>query len=285
MTVEIINIIKKELKNPSGFFFNNYDTLITKNTDVYQVMKDGSKKILLKFRKNVIYKDLQLMARKTFEKHSKKINRQRGKASGGGKLVNINGITYSSKPCRSSISGSFDNVPINMKKFFNTNTVCRLTAFTKNNPQAWESCIPFFERIGYLYSKLSLVHYEKQMKAISKINKMFRIGNTPFTTVTSNYNWRTACHTDNGDFSEGLGNLVVVGDDFEGCYLLFPEFKIAVDVRPGDFILMDVHEYHCNTPLKADDNRVRISFVCYLREKMMHCDKKKIIDGQVYYYK
>lgn len=128
MTVEIIHTIKKELKNPSGIFFNSYDILITKNTDVYQIMKDGSKKILLKFRKNVISKNLQAIARQTFEKHSKKINRQRGKASGGGKLVNINGITYSSKPCRSSISGSFDNVPINMKNLFNTNTVCRLTA-------------------------------------------------------------------------------------------------------------------------------------------------------------
>lgn len=283
MSVEIINLHKKELVSPSGLFFNEYDTLVTKDTDVYQIMKDGSKKVLLKFRKNVISKDLQLLARQTFEKHSKKINKQRGRASGG-KLVSINNVTYSSTPCRSSISGSFDNVPINMKKLFNTNTVCRLTAFTKNNPEAWKLCIPFFERIGYLYSELSPDHYSQQMKAISKINEMFRIGNTPFTTVTSNYNWRTACHLDKGDFSEGLGNLIVVGDDFEGCYLLFPEFKIAVDVRPGDFILMDVHEYHCNTPLIAN-NGVRISFVCYLREKMMYCDTKKIINDQIYYLK
>jgi hypothetical protein len=285
MTTLIIYAVKKPLKNPSGKFYDNYECLVTENADVFQIMEDGSKKILFKFRKNVISEELQKNARKIFEKHSKTINRQRGAASGGGKLINVNGITYSSKPCRSSISGSFDTVPMNLKKYFNTGTVCRLTAFTKNNIQAWKTSLPFFERIGYLYSKLSYDHYEKQMKAISKIKKMFRIGNTPFTTVTSNYNWRTACHIDKGDYSEGLGNLVVVGDNFKGCYLIFPEFRIAVDVRPGDFIIMDVHEYHCNTPLEADDNNVRISFVCYLREKMMHCNTKKIVDGQVYYHK
>ena len=113
-----------------------------------------------------------------------------------------------------------------------------------------------------------------------------QVGQTPFTTVTSNYNWRTSMHKDRGDFKGGLGNLTILGDDtYKGGHLGFPQFRVAVDVRPMDFVLMDVHQWHCNTPLKADKDNVRLSFVCYFREKMVDCNTKKIHKGQTVYYK
>jgi len=60
-----------------------------------------------------------------------------------------------------------------------------------------------------------------------------------------------------------------------------------VDVRTGDFLAMDVHEWHCNTEMflvnpqiqgnytqREIDNKWyfnRLSVVCYLREKMIRC--------------
>ena len=49
---------------------------------------------------------------------------------------------------------------------------------------------------------------------------------------------------------------------YEGC----------VDCRNGDFLAMDVHEWHCNTkiiPLSKD--YTRLSLVAYLRERMIKC--------------
>jgi hypothetical protein len=73
-----------------------------------------------------------------------------------------------------------------------------------------------------------------------------------------------------------------------------------VNLRTGDFVAMDVHEWHCNTELKenAEEKKFnssipeiyrndketgtqgidklysRVSFVCYLREKLADCNAK-----------
>ena len=91
---------------------------------------------------------------------------------------------------------------------------------------------------------------------------------------------------------EGFGNLVVIEDDknphsFKGCYLGFPQYGICVDVRQGDFLAMNVHEWHCNTEFIVSDDidtsKIkpkllknkwyfnRLSVVLYLRKKMLRC--------------
>jgi hypothetical protein len=79
----------------------------------------------------------------------------------------------------------------------------------------------------------------------------------------------------------GLGNLVVFGDSFSGGYLGFPQFKVLIKIEPGDFLLMDVHQWHCNTPIKGPG--FRLSFVMYIRGSMKECKKKKIVNETVYY--
>ena len=101
----------------------------------------------------------------------------------------------------------------------------------------------------------------------------FVIDNTAFSTVTINHNWRTALHCDSGDFEEGFGNLVVCEKGkYKGGYTGFPQFGVAFDVRHGDFLAMNVHEWHCNTALQGKKEKFsRMSVVCYLREKMIRC--------------
>ena len=120
----------------------------------------------------------------------------------------------------------------------------------------------------------------------------FAIDGTAFSTVTINYSWRTALHRDSGDFEKGFGNLIVLKDDandndYTGCYTGFPQYGVACNIRQGDFVAMDVHEWHCNTefyPLKEEVTGKwnkselkngwyynRLSVVCYLRENMLRC--------------
>ena len=68
--------------------------------------------------------------------------------------------------------------------------------------------------------------------------------------MTINHNWRTALHKDAGDLKEGFGNLVVLEEGkYKGGETGFPQYGVCVDVRQGDFLAMDVHEWHCNTKL------------------------------------
>ena len=77
----------------------------------------------------------------------------------------------------------------------------------------------------------------------------------PIETTNSN---TTNSNTTNSNHCKG----------YTGGYLGFPRWGICVDVRQGDFLAMDVHEYHSNTPIIGDG---RLSVVCYLRKKMINC--------------
>ena len=106
------------------------------------------------------------------------------------------------------------------------------------------------------------------------------LGNS--TTVTVNKTFRTAAHRDAGDYSAGLSNLLVLSNNgnYSGGYLVFPEVRIAVNVRPGDLLLVNNHEViHGNTPIVLNDDAAeRISLVCYLREKMLELGSKEYED-------
>ena len=112
---------------------------------------------------------------------------------------------------------------------------------------------------------------------------------------------------DAGDLREGFGNLSVIErGKYKGGFTIFPRYKAGINLRTGDFVAMDVHEWHCNTELteSAEDKKYnmslkdvyrndketgtqgieklfsRVSFVCYLREKLEGCKEK---DSLPYY--
>ena len=80
-------------------------------------------------------------------------------------------------------------------------------------------------------------------------------------------NFQTSIHKDKGDDKEGFGNLTVIEEGpYTGAETCFPQYGIGVDVRTGDILFMDVHEWHANLPMvKKDKDTIRLSIVCYLR--------------------
>jgi len=181
----------------------------------------------------------------------------------------------------SGIVGYYDNKSffgyknIGNPKSGKSPSLCRTTAYTSKYFNRFQDCLPIFKKIDNVYRKLVPNHYKKQLKAISKINPEYVIKDTIFTTVTVNKNFRTALHKDTGDYKKGFGNLVVCSKgDYEGGYTLFPQYGIGIDCRNGDFMAMNVHEWHCNSPIIGAG--IRMSFVLYLREKMINlCPNKK----------
>ena len=57
--------------------------------------------------------------------------------------------------------------------------------------------------------------------------------------------------------------------------------KKIFDLRNNDFVAMDVHQWHCNTPLEHSKKTIekgdvgRLSIVCYLRKNMIKCKAQK----------
>ena len=185
----------------------------------------------------------------------------------------ISDTTYANA-VNSGIAGWFDRYP--------RIPYGRATSYTQNHFDKFKMAFPFLQSLARGFKELLPWRYGNQMEAANKIDSRFLVPGTPFTTVTVNKTFRTACHRDAGDFSDGLSNLLVLSNNgnYSGGYLVFPEVRVAVNVRPGDLLLVNNHEIiHGNTPIVLNDDAAEhISLVCYLREKMLELGSKEYED-------
>lgn len=149
----------------------------------------------------------------------------------------------------------------------------RATSYTQHYFDKFKLSFPFLQSLDRGFRELLPWRWGNQRAAANKVDSRFLVPETVFTTVTVNKTFRTACHRDAGDFTEGLSNLLVLSNNgnYSGGYLVFPELRVAINVRPGDLLLVNNHEIiHGNTPMVMHDEVAeRISLVCYLREKML----------------
>lgn len=176
----------------------------------------------------------------------------------------ISTSTYGNK-VRSGIAGWFDRYP--------RIPFGRATGYTRDHYEDFIKAYPFLKRLANGFKELLPVRYANQKAASDSIDPAFVIPETPFTTITVNSTFRTAAHRDAGDYTQGMSNLLVLSNDgnYTGGYLVFPEYRIAVNVRPGDLLLVNNHDIiHGNTPINLNSpESERVSLVVYLREGML----------------
>ena len=176
----------------------------------------------------------------------------------------ISDTTYANS-VNSGIAGWFDRYP--------RIPYGRATSYTQQHFDKFKMAFPFLQSLNRGFKELLPWRYGNQRAAADKLDPRFLVPETVFTTITVNKNFRTAAHFDAGDLSSGLSNLLVLSNNgkYSGGYLVFPEYRVAVDVRPGDLLLVNNHEIlHGNTPIVLEDPTAeRISLVCYFREKML----------------
>jgi hypothetical protein len=250
---------------------NQIKLIIDYNADVFTV--DGH--LLLRFRKNALPKTHIDTFYDSVIKFAHNTTANRGTASGS-KTMNI-----STNPrVMSNIFGYFDRWTPFQKYMFKKkgkypSIDIRECKFNMDFPELYKKAIPLVEDIDKLYKKLTPDHYQKQKKKANET--FFKIGNSSFTTVTTNVNYQTTIHTDKGDDEEGFGNLAVIErGHYTGGETCFPQYGIGVNVRTGDVLFMDVHQLHANLPIKLKTpDAVRLSIVCYLRHKIWENTKNK----------
>jgi hypothetical protein len=190
----------------------------------------------------------------------------------------ISDTTYANQ-VNSGIAGWFDRYP--------RIPYGRATAYTQHSYDKFKLSFPFLQTLDRGFAELLPQRHGAQRAAADKIDPAFLVPQTVFTTITVNKTFRTAAHRDAGDFSNGLSNLLVLSNNgnYSGGYLILPEVRVAVNVRPGDLLLVNNHEYiHGNTPIVLQDETAeRVSLVCYLREKMLELGSKEYEDHRFNY--
>ena len=236
--------------------------IITKDTDVYT----DDNKLLLKFRKNKLPKNsITEFYDNVIDFAKKSYSTNRGSASGS-KKKNLR----DNPKIKSNIIGYIDGFSPSQKFLLKTQRKSvkfnvRECRFNVDNPDKYKKLFPLVQAIDLNYKKMVPTQYASQMKKANQTH--FRIPKTAFTTITTNVNFQTSIHKDRGDDQDGFGNLSVIENgDYTGAETCIPQYGLGVDVRTGDVLFMDVHQWHGNLPMEAKSkDTIRLSIVCYLR--------------------
>ncbi len=250
-----------DIRNAQGKHYNSdyFSTLMKDSTDVYT--DDG--KLLFSFRKSCLAREQFSQVYKALSNYAKHaITSRRAMASG-----------LAGQPVHSMVAGFFDEQHPRQKKI--STIPCRLTAFSRDHLQVWSQQVqPLIQEVDNLYRSSLPKQYQCQTEFLSQVPEWSI--SPAFTTITANYNWQTAVHVDKGDFHDGISAIVVCErGKWNGAHLGYPQYGICVDVREGDILLMNPHEYHCNTELNLETlDAERLSIVIYAREKMVQCRKQ-----------
>lgn len=226
--------------------------VIRKDINIYTI-ENGVETLLCKFRKNIINN-------KNIDVFKQNISITDIKRNGYGSMTDSTRQGEKSK-----IFGFYDKPVPGKPNLYKINKKCRFTSLSYNYPEKHNALVPIVKNIDYEYEKLTPDIYINQLNMIDE--NAICIEDTVFSTVTINVDFQTPIHKDSNDYREGMGNLSVIEyGEYEGGFLVFPQYGIYIDVREGDLLLMNVHEWHCNSPILGEG---RVSLVCYLREGMV----------------
>jgi hypothetical protein len=208
---------------------DHYADVIDTDTDVYK--PDGT--LLLAFRKRAVLSAAWRCAWRAMLRAARQQSPNRGrKLARGGKAK-----------FRSGTMGYLNSQPVN----FNT-----------NDPRGWREVQPLIRALDSVFRGVRPAEYDQLRALVARVPKECFAPWTVFTTFAANRSARMGYHHDGGNIEGALGVLSVAGE-FTGGLLVFPKYRVAVDLRPGDVLIADNRELHGNTAITGN----RVSIVAY----------------------
>ena len=301
--------IKKSFKCLSAEFYDeaHYDEIIK---DECVLLKENGD-ILAVFVKGSIKKENREKYIKAIKSNAKSKTKNRGTASGvadvkkfpkdavalckkdGEPLTNPRLVSVQYKRDDGSICGRCQSnaVRCGCAGYFDAvgGLPCRMVGWSTKNPDKHELLTELCDEIAVAHKNNEPQSFNFQ-RSIAEKSRNFLMGDSPYSTLTLNYDFRTASHIDRGDLKNSLSTLTIleeIPNNYSGSYLGLPEYKIAFDVRDGDTLIFDAHEYHSNTEMKVLSDKLpiddltgnpfggRISVVAYLRNRLNECPKSE----------
>ena len=203
------------------------------------------------------------------------LTKNRGTASGTKRLdPTKRGRSYA-RETPSAIAGVIDRT--------SQRNYCRLTSWTGENLPKWQRLQPLLQTVARNLEEQVPDRFEAQAEVARMTDPAWVVPGTPFSTITINNTWPTGVHTDRGDLEAGFSTIACLRrGSYTGGNLIFPAYRVAVDLHDGDLILMDAHEWHGNVAITCSCGRElvgpcetceaeRISVVSYFRTKVAEC--------------
>lgn len=160
---------------------------------------------------------------------------------------------------------------------------CRLTAWTGHHLPEWQTLHPLLQVVANHLAWHVPDRYAAQAAQADRTDPAWMVPGTPFSTVTVNNTYPTGVHTDKGDLDAGFSTIAVLRrGPYTGGQLVFPAWRVAVDLADGDLLLMDAHQWHGNVTIVCGCGTTtngpcrtcgaeRISVVAYYRTKVANC--------------
>jgi len=153
------------------------------------------------------------------------------------------------------------------------------SGWTKDNPDKFEILkdIPLYNEKAF--EKVDPKRYESQkIFAETSVSTEHRVGIV--TTLSMNRysdlglgSKGMSVHVDSGDTEAGMTTMCHFRDgEYEGAYLCFPRYKIAIDAPDNSVIIADSLELHGVTPIKGEGTR----YTC-----VAYCDRRLATIGQL----
>ena len=154
-----------------------------------------------------------------------------------------------------------------------------MSGWTKDNPEKWEIIKDISTYDEVAFKKVDPKRYQAQKDfAELHISTEHRVGT--MTTLSMNRysdlglgSKGMSVHVDSGDTEAGMTTMCHFRDgDYEGAYLTFPRYGIAIDAPHNSVIIADSLELHGVTPIKGKGTR----YTC-----VAYCDRRLATMGQL----
>jgi hypothetical protein len=144
---------------------------------------------------------------------------------------------------------------------------------TRDDPEGWAAILPLLRCLDRTFRQWEPRRYAAQQTYVRATQPEYVVAGTAFTTATVNNTERYRAHRDRGDLKLGFGVITVARSrGYTGGELIFPRYRVAVDLRAGDVLLADVDEVHGNAPIvPTEGDPERLSVIAYYRAKMIRC--------------
>ena len=142
-----------------------------------------------------------------------------------------------------------------------------VSGWCKDNKEKWDKFKDISKWNEEAFKKASPTIYNKQKKwAEAHIRENHRVG--IFTTFSANgyhigQSKAMSAHVDSGDLDAGMTTMNCFRDgDYDGAYLCFPRYGVAIDAPDNSVIIADSNEVHGVTYIKGNGTRYTTTAYC-----------------------
>jgi len=152
----------------------------------------------------------------------------------------------------------------------------RLTKPTMDRFEDFQVQLPFFQEADALLKKTMPKTWNVLSKRFKKVkDEAYNLFGTCFTSITVNWNFQVAYHRDGNNAKDAAAVLTVLENGtYEGSEFVFPELRLAFNLRHGDYLGGDNQSLvHGMMPFKnASKDFESIWFVFYQRDSIIALD-------------